>query len=110
MAVAPVGVCTSASSRFTPPLADSDRSLGVSSREDHCGPCVDVPVLVNAIGPGVSPLVFPETYPAPFLGMAPDSLAGSSMPGMQTALLHPGIRLDLPDPTSISLRNTVLLI
>jgi hypothetical protein len=107
---APSGVCSSASGRTTPPLAGSDRSLDVSSRQDHCGPCVDFPVLVNDSGRCVSPLAFHKANPVPFAGGTPAALAGSSMPVMTVTFLHSGIRHDLPDPTSISLRNTVLLI
>jgi hypothetical protein len=81
------------------------------SREgDHCGPCVDFPVLVNEIDRGVSSLAFHNANPAHFAGGTPATLAGSSMPGMSAGRFHSGIRHDLPDPTFISLRNTVLLI
>jgi hypothetical protein len=107
---APGGLCSSASGRTTPHPAGSDRSLDVSSRNDHCGPCVDFPVLVNDSGRCVSPLAFHKANPAPFAGGTPATLVGSSMPGMQAGRLHSGIRHDLPAPTSTSLRNTVLLI
>jgi hypothetical protein len=90
--------------------ADSDRRLNVSSRNDHCGPCVDFPVLVNDIGRGVSPPAFHKTNPGPVVGNMPAGLACSSIPAMQAALLHSDIRFDLLDPTSIFLRSTVLLI
>jgi hypothetical protein len=106
----PGGVCLSSSGRATPPLADPDRSRFASSRQDHCDPCVDFPVLVNDIGNSGSPLVFQKTNPVPHAGGTPAAFDGASVPGMRTALLQSGIRLDLPDPTSISLRNTVLLI
>jgi len=109
-ASAPSGVCSSVSGRITPPLADSDPSLGVSSRQDHCGPCADFPVLVDGIGRGVSPFAFHNTIPAPFAGGTPAALTGSSMPGMPAGHLHSGIRFNLPDPTSVFLRSTVLLI
>ena len=107
---APGGACSSASGRTTPPLAGSDRSLDASPRQDHCGPCLDFPVLVNDSGRCVSPLVFHKANPVPFAGGMPATLAGSSMPGMHAADFHIAIRNDFPDPRSISLRNTVLLI
>jgi hypothetical protein len=106
----PSGTCSSASGWTIPTLADSGPSLDVSSRQDHCGPCVDVPVLVNDIGRSVSPLVFHKANPIPVAWDTPAASAGPSMPGIQTAFLLSGIRFDLPDPTSISLRSTVLLI
>lgn len=107
---APGGVCLSSSGRATPPLADPDRSRFASSRQDHCDPCVDFPVLVNDIGNSGSPLVTQMANPVPHADGAPAVFAGASTPGMRTAVPHSGIRIDLPDPTSISLRNTVLLI
>ena len=42
---APDGVCSSAAGRATPPLAGFHRNPDASSRQDHCGPCVDIPSL-----------------------------------------------------------------
>jgi hypothetical protein len=105
---APGGVCFSASGRIRTSLADSDLRLGVSSRQDHCGPCVDFRVLVNDIGRGFSPMVFHKTNQILVVGGTSAALADLSMPGIRTASLHSGIRFNLADP--ISLRNTVLLI
>ena len=106
-AVSP-GACFSAPVSGDAFAINPEREL---SREgDHCGPCVDFPVLVNDIGRGVSPLVLHKTNPAPIAGGTPATLASSLMPGMPAGRIHSGIRHDLPDPTSISLRNTVLLI
>jgi hypothetical protein len=91
-------------------VSSARAGYAVKSRQTCCGSCVDVPVLGNDSGRCVSPLVFHKADPVPFAGGAPAGLAGSPLSGTPAGFLHSPIRHDLPDPISISLRKTILLI
>jgi len=99
-------------SRCTTPIVStstpSQQSTQLASQSDHCGPCVDVPVLTSE---GNQQLVAPSplllTYNGPMLALAMPLVA---MPVVHAAPLSAWSSFPAVSPMLMALRTVVLLL
>jgi hypothetical protein len=85
------------------------KAAGVASCCTHCGPCTDFPArsvdLLRTFARSS-----PEVHPVHRLPIAPVALTSLADLASRETIPFPASQISRPDPTAVSLRNTVLLI